>query len=136
MVGFPGETQADFGATLDLMRAVRFDGAFMFKYSRRDHTRAAKWEETASEAEKGRRLQEVIGVQERIAAEINSRLVGTEVEVLVEGPARRREGWLAGKTLQFKTAVFPGDHLPAGDLAVVRVQQSTAHTLIGSARSD
>ena len=86
----------------------------MFKYSRRDHTKAAKWEETVSEAEKAHRLQAVIALQERIAAEINAGLVGHEVEVLVEGPARRRSGWLAGKSPQFKTTVFPANGPEAG----------------------
>lgn len=133
IVGFPGESEADFEATLELMRAVRYDSAFMFKYSRREHTRAAKWEETVSEEDKGRRLQAVIAVQERIGAEINAAAVGGEVEVLVEGPARRRAGWLAGKTPQFKTAVFPDCGARAGDLVAVRVEDSTAHTLIGRA---
>jgi len=131
MVGFPGETEADFQATLELMRIVRYDHAFMFRYSRRAHTRAAKRAETVSEAEKGRRLEEVIRLQEQIAAEINSRLVGHEVEVLVEAPARRGEDWMAGKTAHFKTAVFPGSRVTAGDLVTIRVQESTAHTLIG-----
>jgi hypothetical protein len=102
----------------------------MFKYSRRDHTKAAKWDETVSEAEKARRLQEVIAVQEGIAAEINRGLIGHAVEVLVEGPARRREGWLAGKTPQFKTTVFPADTAAPGDLVRVQVSDSTLHTLI------
>jgi tRNA-2-methylthio-N6-dimethylallyladenosine synthase len=133
MVGFPGESEKDFEATLDLMRAARHDHAFMFKYSRRDHTRAAKWEETVSEEEKGRRLQEVIRLQEQIAGEINAKLVGSEVEVLVEGPARRSEGRLVGKTPQFKTTVFPGNVAAVGSLVTVRVQDSTAHTLSGTA---
>jgi tRNA-2-methylthio-N6-dimethylallyladenosine synthase len=133
MVGFPGESAKDFEATLDLMRATRFDHAFMFKYSRREHTRAAKWDESVSEEEKGRRLQEVIQLQERISAEINAKAVGTEVEVLVEGPARRSAGRLVGKTPQFKTTVFPGEVAAVGSVVTVRVQDSTAHTLIGTA---
>jgi tRNA-2-methylthio-N6-dimethylallyladenosine synthase len=132
IVGFPGETEADFDATLALMRTVRFDSAFMFKYSRRDHTKAAKWDETVSDAEKARRLQAVIALQEGIAAEINGGLVGAGVEVLVEGPARRREGWLAGKTPQFKTVVFPANGAKPGELVQVRVTDSTAHTLIAA----
>ncbi|MGE3497434.1 MAG: tRNA (N6-isopentenyl adenosine(37)-C2)-methylthiotransferase MiaB [Candidatus Binatia bacterium] len=134
IVGFPEEGERDFQATLELMRRVRFDSAFMFKYSRRDHTKAAKWPETVSEEEKSRRLAAVIALQEEIAAEINAGCVGREVEVLVEGPARRREGWLAGKTPQFKTAVFPASGaLAAGALARMRVLDATAHTLIGEA---
>jgi len=133
IVGFPGESEQDFEATLELMSTVRFDNAFMFQYSRRDHTKAAKWDETVSEAEKGCRLQAVIALQESIAAEINAALVGGEIDVLVEGPARRRDGWLAGKTPQFKTAVFPSAGASPGDIVRVRVTDSTAHTLIAAA---
>ena len=112
------------------MRAVRFDSAFTFAYSRRDHTKASKWDETVSAAEQARRLQAVIGLQEDISAEINADLTGREVEVLVEGPARRGDGWLAGKTPHFKTAVFPANGFAVGDLARVRVTDTTAHTLI------
>jgi tRNA-2-methylthio-N6-dimethylallyladenosine synthase len=131
IVGFPGESEEDFEATLELMRTVRYDGAFMFKYSRREHTKAHRWEETVSEEDKSRRLQAVIALQERISAEINAALVGDAVEVLVEGPARRRAGWLAGKTPQFKTVVFPECGAAVGDLVEVRVAEATAHTLIG-----
>jgi tRNA-2-methylthio-N6-dimethylallyladenosine synthase len=130
IVGFPGETERDLAATLAVMRAVRYDHAFMFKYSRRDHTRAAKWDETVDEAEKTRRLQAVIALQEEIAAEINAGWIGREVEVLIEGPAKRPEGWVAGKTPQFKTAVLPAGDAKPGDLVRVRVTDATAHTLI------
>jgi tRNA-2-methylthio-N6-dimethylallyladenosine synthase len=132
IVGFPGEEDADVEATLALMRAVRFDSAFMFKYSRRDHTKAAKWDETVSEAEKGARLQAVIALQEQISGEINAALVGSDADVLVEGPARRHAGWLAGKTPQFKTAVFPGSGAAPGDIVRLRITDTTAHTLIAA----
>ncbi len=132
IVGFPGESERDFEATLELMRQVRYDGAFMFKYSRREQTKAAKWDETVSEEEKTRRLQAVIALQERTAVEINAALVGQEVEVLVEAPARRRAGWLAGKTRHFKTAVLPDRGQTPGDLVVMRVADSTGHTLFGA----
>ena len=133
IVGFPGESEADFEATLELMRAVRYDGAFMFKYSRREHTKAYRWEETVPEEEKSRRLQAVIALQEEMAREINAAWVGRRAEVLVEGPARRRGGWLAGKTPQFKTAVFPDCGARPGDLITVGIDDCTAHTLIGAA---
>ncbi|OFV88367.1 MAG: tRNA (N6-isopentenyl adenosine(37)-C2)-methylthiotransferase MiaB [Acidobacteria bacterium RBG_16_68_9] len=135
IVGFPGETEADFEATLDLLRVVRFDSAFMFTYSRREPTKAAKWSETVSGAEKSRRLQAVIALQERIAAEVNAAMVGRNVEVLVEGPARRRAGWVAGKTPQFKTTVFPDCGARPGEVVQVGIAESTAHTLIGTAVS-
>ncbi len=133
IVGFPGESADDFEATLALMRAVRFDSAFLFKYSRRDHTKAGKWPETVAEEEKGARLAAVIALQEEIAAERNAAWIGREVEVLVEGPARRRDGWWVGKTPQFKTTVFPSAAAQPGDLVRVRVAEATAHTLIAHA---
>ncbi len=130
IVGFPGEQESDFERTLDLMRQVRYDNAFMFKYSSRSHTKAGDWDETVSEDEKGSRLQSMIGLQEEISAEINREEIGSEVDVLIEGPARRRDDWLAGKTGHFKTAVFPAQGSAVGAIARVRVVDSTGHTLI------
>ena len=131
IVGFPGEEEADFLATGALMREVGFDGAFMFKYSARKGTQAFKWPETVSAEEKGRRLQTVIALQEAQSATINRSLIGSTTAVLVEGPARRRDGWHAGKSPQFKTVVFPADGTRVGDLVQVRVGDATAHTLVG-----
>src|SRR5262249_8879946 len=128
IVGFPGETEEDLQATLALMKTVRYDHAFMFKYSRREHTKAFKWDETVTDEEKTQRLQSIIELQERISAEINAELVGTEVEVLVEGAARRRAGWLVGKTPQFKTTVLPEHGAAPGALVRVRIADTTAHT--------
>ncbi len=133
IVGFPGEEEADFRATYDFMAEVRYDSAFMFKYSAREGTKAYKWGETLPEEEKGRRLQEIIALQERISAEINRQTLGQTVEVLIEGPAKRPEGWLAGKSGQFKTVVFPGNGARPGDLVRVCVISATAHTLVGEA---
>jgi tRNA-2-methylthio-N6-dimethylallyladenosine synthase len=131
IVGFPGEEEEDFLATYKFMAEVRYDHAFMFQYSPREGTKAYKWGETVSEKEKGRRLQEIIKLQEVISAERNGGLVGQTVETLVEGPAKRQKGWLAGKTPQFKTTVFPGKGIKPGDLVWVRIASATAHTLIG-----
>jgi tRNA-2-methylthio-N6-dimethylallyladenosine synthase len=133
IVGFPGEEEADFLATCELMRAVRYDSAFMFKYSARSGTKAFKLPETAADDEKGRRLQAIIALQEEHSAAINRALIGATTEVLVEGPARRHEGWLAGKTPQFKTAVFPSNGVHPGKLTRVRITDTTAHTLMGCA---
>jgi tRNA-2-methylthio-N6-dimethylallyladenosine synthase len=135
IVGFPGEEEADFLATCALMREVGYDSAFMFKYSARSGTKAFKWPETVSTEEKGRRLQTIIALQEERSAAINRTLIGSTTEVLVEGPARRRDGWHAGKSPQFKTVVFPADGTKVGDLAQVRVTDATAHTLIGAVDS-
>jgi tRNA-2-methylthio-N6-dimethylallyladenosine synthase len=128
IVGFPGETEEDYAATEALVGRVRYDSAFLFKYSPREGTRAHGWPDDVPEIEKGRRLARLVELQERIAAEINRDLVGTEVEVLVEGPARRPPGWWMGKTPQLKTVVFPGP-ATVGDLTTVRVETATSHTL-------
>jgi tRNA-2-methylthio-N6-dimethylallyladenosine synthase len=130
IVGFHGEEDADFRATLELMAALRYDSAFSFKYSLRENTRAYKLGDTVSDEEKGRRLVEVIALQERVSAERNRALAGERFAVLVEGPARRGGGMLAGKTPQFKTAVFAAaDSIRPGDTVTVRVDSATAHTL-------
>jgi tRNA-2-methylthio-N6-dimethylallyladenosine synthase len=132
IVGFPDEDEDDFAATEALVARTRYDSAFLFKYSPREGTRAYRWGDTVPEKEKARRLARLIALQEAIGAEINRRLVGSAVEVLVEGPARRTEGWMAGKTPQLKTVVFPGPARP-GDLVRVRVETATSHTLSGRA---
>lgn len=131
IVGFPQETPADFEATLDLVREVRFDHAFMFKYSRRAGTKAYAWGETVGEEEKAARLQRLIALQESIAAEKNRKLVGSTVSVLVEGPAKRPAHWLFGRTPQFKATVLPG---PAaiGSVVTARIAEATAHTLMAA----
>jgi tRNA-2-methylthio-N6-dimethylallyladenosine synthase len=131
IVGFTGETAADYEATVDYMKAVRFDSAFLFKYSARPDTKAFRWTETVSEEEKGRRLTALIDLQQAISAEKNDAWVGREVEVLVEGDGRRGEGQRFGKTPQFKNVVFPTDATPVGALRRVRIAAATSQTLIG-----
>ncbi|HSU91708.1 MAG TPA: tRNA (N6-isopentenyl adenosine(37)-C2)-methylthiotransferase MiaB [Sporolactobacillaceae bacterium] len=133
IVGFHGETDADFDATTALMREVSYDAAFMFKYSVREHTRAHRLGDSVSEQEKGRRLTELITMQENISAARNRAMVGREFAVLVEGPARRGGGMLAGKTPQFKTAIFHGvEEISVGDTVNVRVESATGHSLMCS----
>ena len=131
MVGYPGETEDDFQQTSSLMEEMGCGHAYMFKYSRREATRAYKIEETVSEEEKSRRLALLIAAQEKRSLAINQALVGTTVEVLVEGPAKRQPNWLAGKTDKFKTVVFEPKHAGIGDLANVHIEATTSHTLRG-----
>lgn len=132
IVGFPGETSADYDATYRLLEELRFDQAYLYKYSPRSLTRAATWDDSVPEAEKSRRLSEVIALQERIAAECNRAWIGRSIEVLVEGPARRPEGHVAGKTPQYTTAVVNGDAAP-GTIVRGTVVAATGHTLLASA---
>jgi tRNA-2-methylthio-N6-dimethylallyladenosine synthase len=131
IVGFPGETEDDFRATADYLRHVGYDQAFTFAYSPREGTRAARWPQTVSPEEKQLRLESVIRIQEEVCARRSREWPGREVEVLVEGPAKRGDGWLAGKSAEFKTTVFRGTDRRAGELVRVLVRDATAHTLIG-----
>jgi tRNA-2-methylthio-N6-dimethylallyladenosine synthase len=133
IVGFHGETEADFEATASVIRAVGYDSSFMFKYSVREHTRAFKLGDSVSEGDKQRRLIALIAIQEEMSFERYRALVGMNFPVLVEGPARRGEGRLAGKTPQFKTAIFSGnDGIQIGDTVTMRVDAATGHSLLGT----
>jgi tRNA-2-methylthio-N6-dimethylallyladenosine synthase len=131
IVGFPGETEAEFEETLAAVESIRFDSAFLFKYSARPDTRAWRWEETVDEDEKGRRLSRLIDLQHRISGERNEALIGREVEVLVESIARRDATQLFGRTEDFKAVVFPDDGTPPGSLRRLRVVGATPVTLFG-----
>ncbi len=130
IVGFPGETEEDFERTVAYMRTTRYDSAFLFKYSARPDTRSYRMAETVGEEEKGRRLQVLVDLQHAVSGEINDGWIGREVEVLVEGPARRDPGQLYGRAPQFKAVVFPNDGSAAGTLKRVRVVGSTPVTLV------
>ena len=131
IVGFTGETENDFERTLQVMREVRFDSAFLFKYSARPDTKAWRWEETVEEAVKSDRLERLIALQHGISGEMNDRWLGRTAEILVEGPARRNPEQLFGKSAQFKSVVFPADGTPAGTLRSLRIVGATPITLFG-----
>ncbi len=123
MVGFPGETAEQFERTLRAVEEIRFDMAFMFKYNDRPGTRASKMPDKVPEAEKQRRLEALVELQNRIAREINEAQVGRVFEVLVEGPDDRRPGHLRGRTRQHKVMVFPGPAELVGRLVDVRATE-------------
>jgi tRNA-2-methylthio-N6-dimethylallyladenosine synthase len=131
IVGFPGETEEDFQRTADVLAETRYDSAFLFKYSARPDTRAWRWPETVSEEEKGARLTHLIEQQHQISGELHDASVGREVEVLVEGPARKDSTQLFGKSAHFRTVVFEDDGTAAGSLRRVRVVGATPVTLLG-----
>ena len=133
IAGFCSETEEDHRQTLDLFRRVRYDYAFMFKYSQREGTYAAKHlPDDIDEAEKTRRLNEIIALQGQIALENNQREVGREYEVLVEGESHRSKERLFGRNSQNKVLVFDrGDAVP-GTYRRVRVDSCTAATLLGT----
>ena len=132
IVGFCGETEAEFMQTYQMMADIRYDSAFMFKYSEREGTLAHKaLPDDVPETEKGERLKQIIELQEQISAEINTTAVGGTVAVLVEGESRRETDKYYGKTDGFKTTVFPKADSEIGEVVNVRIHSTTAHTLIG-----
>jgi len=133
-VGYHDETEEDFQQTLSLVREVRFDSAFMFKYSERPGTYAARHlPDNVPEEEKIRRLNELIHLQTEISAQRNREDEGKEFEVLVEGFSKRSREQLCGRTEQNKMVVFPkaGHHI--GERVIVRIIGSTSATLFGEA---
>ncbi|BBD45279.1 MAG TPA: tRNA (N6-isopentenyl adenosine(37)-C2)-methylthiotransferase MiaB [Porphyromonadaceae bacterium] len=132
MCGFHSETEADHQETLSLMREVGFDSAFMFKYSERPGTYAAKkMEDNVSEEVKGRRLQEIIDLQLELSQKSNEQDVGKEFEVLVEGFSKRSREQLFGRTEQNKVVVFDKQKHRIGEFVKVKITGFTAATLFG-----
>jgi tRNA-2-methylthio-N6-dimethylallyladenosine synthase len=113
------------------MEEVRFDSAFMFRYSVREGTAAAGLDDDVAEEVKIRRLEELIALEKGIAEERNAALIGETVEVLVEGPSERDASLLFGRTRSGKAAVFEAPRERAATLARVAVTSSTAWTLRG-----
>jgi len=131
IVGFPGEEEKDYQETYDYMSKTKFDLAFMFKYSPREGAKSFKWGDPIPEEEKIRRLEGIIKLQERISLEKNQNEVGKITEVLVEGEAKKEEGFWFGKNPQFKTVVFPKDGAKPGEFVKVQIQRATPHALMG-----
>jgi tRNA-2-methylthio-N6-dimethylallyladenosine synthase len=130
IVGFPGETDAEFAQTLDLVDEVGYDHAFTFVYSPRRGTDAARMPDQVPDAVKKERIQRLVERVQHHAAARNSALVGTVQEVLVEGPSRTDAAVLRGRTRTNKAVNFGGD-APAGTLVDVRISASTSQTLAG-----
>ncbi len=130
--GFHDETEEDFADTLSLMREVGYDSSFMFKYSERPGTYAAKYlADNVPEDVKVRRLSEMIDVQNQLSLESNLRDVGRTVEVLVEGFSKRSRDQLFGRTQQNKVVVFDKQGYRIGQYVDVVVESATSATLIG-----
>jgi tRNA-2-methylthio-N6-dimethylallyladenosine synthase len=132
IVAFPGETHTEFRETLALMRTVRFDEAYTYKYSLRDGTPAARLPagEFVDPVEAQARLEELIDVSRAIQAEINAGEVGRVEEVLVEKPGRR-PGQVLGRTRRNKVVAFDGDPAAVGSYAQVELRHTTGATFTG-----
>ena len=132
IVGFSSETLDDFQATMELFSRIRYDYAYMFKYSERQGTYASRHlADDIDDAEKTRRLNELIALQGRIALENNREEIGREYEVLVEGESHRSKERLFGRNSQNKVLVFDRGNAVPGTYRKVKVTDCTAATLLG-----
>ncbi|MDL2262177.1 tRNA (N6-isopentenyl adenosine(37)-C2)-methylthiotransferase MiaB [Bacteroidales bacterium OttesenSCG-928-I21] len=130
--GFSGETEEDFCQTLDLMEKVEYDSAFMFKYSERPGTFAAKnLEDNVPENIKIERLNKMIDLQNKISDKKNKAEIGKVLEVLVEGYSKRSNDMLFGRTEQNRVVVFPKQNAKKGDFVMVKILDAGSATLKG-----
>ena len=136
MCGFHSETENDHQETLSLMREVEFDSAFMFKYSERPGTYAAKrLKDDVAEEVKSRRLQEIIDLQMELSRQSNEKDLGKEFEVLTEGFSKRSREQLFGRTDQNKVVIFDKKKHRIGDFVKVKITGFTPATLFGESFS-
>lgn len=133
IVGFPGEEEVDFRATLEMIEKVQFDDLFSFKYSDRPHTRAAVLADKVPEEISRRRLMELQARQREITLQKNRIWEGKEVEVLVEGQSKACALENMGRTRTNRIVNFPGKIHPPGSLVRVRIEKAMAHSLRGEA---
>jgi len=131
IVGFPGETEADFEETLEVVDEVGYDGAFTFVFSPRRETEAADLGDQVPHSVKVERMERLVELVQRRAGERARRFIGREMEVLVEGTSRTDETRLRGRTRHNKAVNFDGTASP-GDLVIVEVEAATSQTLSGS----
>lgn len=129
--GFPTETEDEHRMTVDLMKHVRYDGAYTFKYSPRENTKAWELADDVSEEVKGQRVYEISQMQHRISHELNDKLIGTVERVLVEGASKKSDGEWTGRTDTNKTVVFPQNGEQVGGYIDVLVERCNAATLFG-----
>jgi tRNA-2-methylthio-N6-dimethylallyladenosine synthase len=131
IVGFPGETAADFEATLELARELEFDGAYSFLYSARPGTPAAELEDPVPAAEKNERLQRLQAQLEAQARAKSLAMLGTVQRALVEGPSKRDPSELAARTANNRIVNFAGQADLVGRFAELRITEARHHTLRG-----
>ena len=132
ITGFPTETLEDHLMTLELMDKVKYDGAYMFKYSPREGTKAFRMGDDVPEEVKTRRLQQIIELQQRHSLELNNLMIGKTERVLVEGFSKKSDKFFAGRTDTNKVAIFPVDeNISTGDYVDIKIDRVTSATLFG-----
>lgn len=129
--GFPTETIEEHQMTIELVKQVRYDGAYTFKYSPRERTKAWEMNDDVPEEEKGRRVNEITTLQHDISSEINSLAVGRKERILVEGSSRKSAKDFTGRTDTNKVVVFPHSDEVRGQYITVTIERANSATLFG-----
>lgn len=132
IVGFPGETDDDFEQTMSLFREVQFDQAYIFRYSKRRDTPAADMGDQLPEEVKEERNQRLLRLLDEIVEERYGKFVGQRTQILVEGPSKRNEARMMGRTRCNKIVVFDGDDRHRGQLMEVEIERVGSFTLYGN----
>ena len=134
IVGFPGETEEDFQATIDTVKQLEFDNAFVFRYSKRRNTPAAEMDGQLSERVKEERNQRLLTVVNELAIKKNEAYVGTRQQILCTGPSKTNKARLMGRTSQNKIVIFDGDaERMTGQIFDVLIEDTTGFSLYGTA---
>lgn len=135
IVGFPGETDEDFEATIDAVSKIKYDMLFTFIYSKREGTPAATMEDQISDKVKGERFARLLDVQEKIAEEHNRALVGKTMRVLCEGESKNNKDKLTGRTEGNKIVLFDGDISNTGKFVDIEITDGAAFALYGKIKN-
>ena len=132
IVGFPGETDDDFQNTLDVVRQSEFASSFMFKYSSRPGTKAAEYSDQISESIKQKRLEELIALQKEITRNVNTRLIGQELQVIVEKESKKSNEQWAGRTDGNTWVIFDKMNFELKDTVTLRIHDAQGVSLFGT----
>lgn len=136
IVGFPTETEAEFEETYQVMEEIGFSLAFIYAYSPRKGTPATRWADDVPEAEKQRRLQRLMALQETFYIKDREKFIGQEIEVLVEKRNLKESQYLKSLSRCWKNVLFPGEDSLIGTLQTVKIHSMNHHTLIGSIQEE
>lgn len=136
IVGFPTETDEEFQMTYDALKEIEYGVAFLFEYSPRKGTPAMRFKDDIPDSVKSERHRLLFDLQEEIMSRHRQAMLGTEVEVLVEGVTERDDAFLKGRTRCWKNVVFKGNKAMIGSLQRVSVKSFNHHTLIGELASE
>lgn len=131
IVGFPDESDADFQATLDIIKRVKYDNIYSFIYSKRTGTKAAEMYDPVTDEEKGKRMRELLEVQRDISTGHYRRFIGRTLRVLADGTAKKRKGWLTGKSSEFIIVEFEGDESLIGQFVDVEITDAMNWAVTG-----